>query len=119
MLFHVKYLEETKRYILNLQVISIGFIKAGEAFNVIPETVMFGGTYRSVTTEGLIDLSTRIKDVSVHSILMNHSTSAALTLGQQIIISFLLAIFVHFTGYRNTSYCAPLYCHSRLHGSGT
>lgn len=38
-------------------------MKAGEAYNVIPESVTFGGTYRSMTTEGLFELSTRIKEV--------------------------------------------------------
>ncbi|RRT62105.1 hypothetical protein B296_00018645 [Ensete ventricosum] len=44
-------------------VVSIGFMKAGEAYNVIPESVTFGGTYRSMTTEGLFELSRRIKEV--------------------------------------------------------
>lgn len=47
-----------------LQVVSVGFIKAGEAHNVIPESVTFGGTFRSMTSEGLSHLSTRIKEVT-------------------------------------------------------
>ncbi|KAJ8490681.1 hypothetical protein OPV22_012402 [Ensete ventricosum] len=48
---------------LESRVVSIGFMKAGEAYNVIPESVTFGGTYRSMTTEGLFELSRRIKEV--------------------------------------------------------
>ena len=41
----------------------MGFVEAGQAENVIPETVKFGGTYRSMTTEGLFQLQKRIKEV--------------------------------------------------------
>ncbi|XP_074591444.1 IAA-amino acid hydrolase ILR1-like 3 [Curcuma longa] len=47
---------------LDSRVVSVAFVKAGGAYNVIPETVAFGGTFRSTTTEGLIELSTRIKE---------------------------------------------------------
>ncbi|KAF2289682.1 hypothetical protein GH714_037929 [Hevea brasiliensis] len=40
-----------------------GFVEAGQAGNVIPETVKFGGTIRSLTTEGLSYLQQRIKEV--------------------------------------------------------
>lgn len=53
--------------------VSVGFVKAGDAYNVIPETVAFGGTFRSTTTEGLIELSTRIKEVNVsHTLATNY-----------------------------------------------
>ncbi|XP_031281040.1 IAA-amino acid hydrolase ILR1-like 3 [Pistacia vera] len=45
------------------RVISLGFIETGQALNVIPETVRFGGTLRSMTTEGLIYLQQRIKEI--------------------------------------------------------
>ncbi|CAL9120376.1 unnamed protein product [Musa textilis] len=48
---------------LESRVVSVGFIKAGEAHNVIPESVTFGGTFRSMTTEGLSYLSRRIKEI--------------------------------------------------------
>ncbi|WOK94638.1 IAA-amino acid hydrolase ILR1-like 3 isoform X1 [Canna indica] len=48
---------------LDSKVVSIGFIKAGEAYNVIPDSVTFGGTFRSMTTEGLLNLASRIKEV--------------------------------------------------------
>ncbi|XP_020260405.1 IAA-amino acid hydrolase ILR1-like 7 [Asparagus officinalis] len=44
-------------------VVSVGFIKAGEAHNVIEDTVTFGGTFRSMTTEGLSYLMRRIKEI--------------------------------------------------------
>lgn len=48
---------------LDGRVVSVGFIKAGEAHNVIPESVKFGGTFRSTTSEGLYELLERIKEV--------------------------------------------------------
>ncbi|MBA0567139.1 hypothetical protein Golob_011895 [Gossypium lobatum] len=46
---------------LEPRVVSIGFIQAGQAANVIPETVSFGGTFRSMSNEGLSYLQQRIK----------------------------------------------------------
>lgn len=43
--------------------ITVGFIEAGQAANVIPETVRFGGTLRSLTTEGLLYLQQRVRQV--------------------------------------------------------
>ncbi|XP_075638875.1 IAA-amino acid hydrolase ILR1-like 3 [Castanea sativa] len=48
---------------LEAMVISAGFIEGGQAGNVIPETVRFGGTFRSMSTEGLSYLMQRIKEV--------------------------------------------------------
>ncbi|KAJ9181337.1 hypothetical protein P3X46_009475 [Hevea brasiliensis] len=48
---------------LDARVLSLGFVEAGQAGNVIPETVKFGGTIRSLTTEGLSYLQQRIKEV--------------------------------------------------------
>ncbi|KAK1300563.1 IAA-amino acid hydrolase ILR1-like 7 [Acorus calamus] len=45
------------------QVVSVGFIEGGTAHNVIPETLKFGGTFRSTTMEGLSYLSTRIREI--------------------------------------------------------
>ncbi|CAN6297136.1 unnamed protein product [Urochloa humidicola] len=44
-------------------VVSVTMIKGGEAFNVIPESVTLGGTFRSMTTEGLSYLKKRIREV--------------------------------------------------------
>ncbi|MBA0625089.1 hypothetical protein Godav_010329 [Gossypium davidsonii] len=48
---------------LEPRVVSIGFIQAGQAANVIPETVSLGGTFRSMSNEGLSYLQQRIKKV--------------------------------------------------------
>ncbi|CAN6171563.1 unnamed protein product [Urochloa humidicola] len=44
-------------------VVSITFVNGGEAYNVIPESVTFGGTLRSMTDEGLLYLKKRIKEI--------------------------------------------------------
>ncbi|CAN6213660.1 unnamed protein product, partial [Urochloa humidicola] len=44
-------------------VVSVTFLKGGDAFNVIPESVTFGGTLRSMTNEGLSYLMKRIKEI--------------------------------------------------------
>ncbi|KAH0460186.1 hypothetical protein IEQ34_010849 [Dendrobium chrysotoxum] len=48
---------------LDSKIITVGFMKGGEAHNVIPESVTFGGTFRSMTTEGLYVLQRRIREV--------------------------------------------------------
>uniref|UniRef100_A0A0D9WXA4 Peptidase M20 dimerisation domain-containing protein n=1 Tax=Leersia perrieri TaxID=77586 RepID=A0A0D9WXA4_9ORYZ len=48
---------------LEAAVISVTFMKGGDAYNVIPESVFFGGTFRSLTTEGLSYLKKRIKEI--------------------------------------------------------
>ncbi|KAG0500870.1 hypothetical protein HPP92_000942 [Vanilla planifolia] len=48
---------------LDSRVVSVGFIKGGEAHNVIPESATFGGSFRSMTTEGLDYLRQRIREV--------------------------------------------------------
>ncbi|KAF3341845.1 IAA-amino acid hydrolase ILR1-like 3 [Carex littledalei] len=48
---------------LDSSVVSVGFVKAGEgAYNILPESVTFGGTYRSLTNEGSSHLQKRIKE---------------------------------------------------------
>lgn len=46
-----------------LKVLSVTYVRGGTAFNVIPSYVEFGGTLRSLTTEGLYQLRRRLKDV--------------------------------------------------------
>eukprot|EP01018_Ginkgo_biloba_P015646 Gb_07092 [translate_table: standard] len=48
---------------LDSQVVSIGYIKSGEGLNVTPSKVKFGGTLRSLKTEGLLNLTKRVKEV--------------------------------------------------------
>ena len=50
------------------QVVTVGFIDAGQAGNIIPEIVRFGGTFRSLTTEGLLYLEQRIKEVKLFEV---------------------------------------------------
>ncbi|KAK9156806.1 hypothetical protein Scep_003380 [Stephania cephalantha] len=57
------------------RVISIGFIQGGEAENVIPKTVKFGGTFRSMTTEGMSYLQQRIKEVVTAQSAVHRCTS--------------------------------------------
>ncbi|KAH9317581.1 hypothetical protein KI387_019350, partial [Taxus chinensis] len=47
---------------LESHVVSIGFIEGGNAHNVIPSQVRFGGSLRSLTGEGILNLMTRVKE---------------------------------------------------------
>ncbi|EEF31846.1 IAA-amino acid hydrolase ILR1 precursor, putative [Ricinus communis] len=58
------------------QVLSVGFVEAGQAGNVIPETVKFGGTYRSMTTEGLLQLQKRIIEVIKNQAAVHRCTAS-------------------------------------------
>ena len=46
---------------------TVGYLKGGQARNVIPESVEFGGTYRSLSPEGLTYLQNRIREVIINS----------------------------------------------------
>lgn len=48
---------------LKTTVVTVSFIEGGKAENVSPETLRFGGTYRSLTSEGLFYIQQRIKEV--------------------------------------------------------
>uniref|UniRef100_A0A0A9B449 Uncharacterized protein n=1 Tax=Arundo donax TaxID=35708 RepID=A0A0A9B449_ARUDO len=48
---------------LQATVVSVTFMNGGDAYNVIPESVSFGSTCRSLTTEGLSYLMKRIKEI--------------------------------------------------------
>ncbi|OAY83433.1 IAA-amino acid hydrolase ILR1-like 5 [Ananas comosus] len=48
---------------LHSQLLSVTYVKGGEAYNITPTSVEFGGTLRSLTTEGLIRLQKRVKEV--------------------------------------------------------
>jgi metal-dependent amidase/aminoacylase/carboxypeptidase family protein len=50
--------------LLTLQVVSVTLLKGGEAYNVIPESVTIGGTFRSLTDQGLSYLMKRVKEVN-------------------------------------------------------
>lgn len=51
---------------LNAAVLSITTLRGGEAYNVIPPEVEFGGTIRALTLDELHHLQTRIRQVSDH-----------------------------------------------------
>lgn len=61
---------------LESKVVSVWIVKAGEAHNVIPESATFGGTFRSVTTEGLYSLLQRIKEVIEAQAAVHRCTAA-------------------------------------------
>lgn len=48
---------------LEARVVTVGYFEGGKAANVIPSSVKFGGTFRSFSNEGLLDLKERIKEV--------------------------------------------------------
>ncbi|XAR69794.1 hypothetical protein NMG60_11001517 [Bertholletia excelsa] len=50
---------------LEARVKTVGQVEGGEAVNVIPEIVQFGGTYRSLTSEGLSHIEQRIKEIVI------------------------------------------------------
>lgn len=62
---------------LEPRVVTIGFVEGGHAGNVIPESIRFGGTFRSMTSEGLLFLQQRIKEV-IETQAIVHRCSATL-----------------------------------------
>ncbi|KAF3432721.1 hypothetical protein FNV43_RR23823 [Rhamnella rubrinervis] len=48
---------------LNSQVLSVTYVRGGNALNVIPSSVEFGGTLRSLSMEGMHQLKHRLKEV--------------------------------------------------------
>jgi IAA-amino acid hydrolase len=50
-------------YVYFVQVVSVTYVKAGKALDATPDVVEFGGTLRSLTTEGLYRLQRRVKEV--------------------------------------------------------
>ncbi|XP_021776263.1 IAA-amino acid hydrolase ILR1-like 5 [Chenopodium quinoa] len=51
---------------LESHVLSVTYVKGGTALNIIPPSVEFGGTLRSLTTDGLHWLRQRLKEVVEH-----------------------------------------------------
>ncbi|KAL3586632.1 hypothetical protein D5086_013499 [Populus alba] len=47
---------------LEAAVVTVGYIEGGKAGNVIPETAKFGGTFRSLSNEGVSYLQKRIRE---------------------------------------------------------
>lgn len=51
---------------LDSQVLSVTFVRVETERNLIPPYVIFGGTLRSLTTEGLLRLRQRLKEVFIN-----------------------------------------------------
>jgi len=60
---------------LNGQVVSVAFIDGGKGFNIIPNKVRFGGTFRSLTSDGLAKLRRRIKEIIEKQAAVNGCTA--------------------------------------------
>ncbi|CAI9097655.1 OLC1v1027565C1 [Oldenlandia corymbosa var. corymbosa] len=60
---------------LDARVVSVGFIKGGQAGNVIPETVKFGGTFRFLSADSFSYLLQRIEEVIVKQAAVYHCTA--------------------------------------------
>ncbi|CAI9097654.1 OLC1v1027564C1 [Oldenlandia corymbosa var. corymbosa] len=60
---------------LDARVVSVGFIQGGEAGNVIPETVKFGGTFRFLSAESFSYMIQRIKEVIETQAAVYHCTA--------------------------------------------
>ena len=48
-----------------MQVVTVGKFQGGGAFNVIPDSVTIGGTFRAFSKESFIQLKQRIEEVIV------------------------------------------------------
>lgn len=50
---------------MNLQVVTVAKFEGGGAFNVIPDSVSIGGTFRAFSKESFIQLQYRIEEVNL------------------------------------------------------
>uniref|UniRef100_A0ACD5UTF6 Uncharacterized protein n=1 Tax=Avena sativa TaxID=4498 RepID=A0ACD5UTF6_AVESA len=66
---------------LHSQVLSVTYIKGGKSFDATPPVVEFGGTLRSLTTEGLYWLQKRLKEVVESQAAVHRCTGVAEILG--------------------------------------
>uniref|UniRef100_A0ACD5UDG7 Uncharacterized protein n=1 Tax=Avena sativa TaxID=4498 RepID=A0ACD5UDG7_AVESA len=66
---------------LHSQVLSVTYIKGGKSFDATPPVVEFGGTLRSLTTEGLYRLQKRLKEVVESQAAVHRCTGVAEILG--------------------------------------
>lgn len=55
------------------KVLSVTYVKGGDAYDRTPSFVEFGGTLRSLTTEGLERLQRRVEEVCLHIVFYLHS----------------------------------------------
>lgn len=62
-----------------MQVVTVAKFQGGGAFNVIPDSVTIGGTFRAFLKDSMIQLKQRIEEVYKFELLSEHfslSTSA-------------------------------------------
>ncbi|XP_022979169.1 IAA-amino acid hydrolase ILR1-like 3 [Cucurbita maxima] len=57
---------------LEAGVVTVAFVDGGQAENVVPETVKVGGTFRSLSPEGLSYLKERIREVINKQAIVHH-----------------------------------------------
>lgn len=68
LLFHNSYNLLDAFLLLLWKVLSVTYVKGGVAYDFTPSFVEFGGTLRSLTTEGLHKLQRRVEEVCYHEI---------------------------------------------------
>lgn len=57
---------------------TVGKVEGGEAFNVIPDSVTIGGTFRAFSKESLLQLKQRIEKVLSRFCIHIHTVSRAI-----------------------------------------
>ncbi|CAM6087219.1 unnamed protein product [Calypogeia fissa] len=63
---------------LDSQVVSVSFLQGGKAYNVVPESVRMGGTFRAFSSESFSRLKQRIEEVIVNQAAV-HRCQASVT----------------------------------------
>ncbi|KVI08333.1 Amidohydrolase [Cynara cardunculus var. scolymus] len=66
---------KVESFLSAFEVLTIGHITGGKADNVIPESVKFGGSYRSLSSKGLVNTKERIKQVVELQAAVHHCTA--------------------------------------------
>ncbi|KAL8098908.1 hypothetical protein AgCh_031573 [Apium graveolens] len=60
---------------LDSQVVTVAKFKGGDAFNVIPDSVVIGGTFRAFSKESLLQLKQRIEEVIIGQAAVQRCTA--------------------------------------------
>ncbi|KAK9690026.1 hypothetical protein RND81_09G099200 [Saponaria officinalis] len=63
---------------LDSQVVTVGKFQGGEAFNVIPDSVIIGGTFRALLRESLLRLEKRIEEVITSQAAVQRCTATVI-----------------------------------------
>ncbi|RCV10262.1 hypothetical protein SETIT_2G098400v2 [Setaria italica] len=102
-------------------VVSITFVKGGEAYNVIPESVTFGGTLRSMTNEGLLYLKKRIEEIVEGQSVVHHCTATVdfmedkmrpylAVINDEVMYAHAKSVAQSFLGEENVKVSSPVMC---------